>query len=207
VRAGLIEGLTRVGRRCAYANSRRRKRIPACMKTRQWLRRAPKPIGRWPFASVVATTVVPAFARAARLELQRHPAHLAMVVLVFQLFVKDWPCRGRFRGGTHAGDDLHGGAERELNRSAILPSEGCGTPPAAVSLVAASLRRRRRYSADRRSTEHKVRALSNEAILEHLAGFGIVTSADEFLELASAEHSANAVAEDWRRSFDVGAWV
>jgi tetratricopeptide (TPR) repeat protein len=54
-------------------------------------------------------------------------------------------------------------------------------------------------------TEDKVRALSHETILERLAGFGIVTSADEFVELARAEHSADAVVEDWRRSFDVSA--
>jgi len=54
-------------------------------------------------------------------------------------------------------------------------------------------------------TENKVRALTNEAILERLAGFGIVTSADEFEELARPEHSAGAVAEGWRRSFDVSA--
>ncbi len=54
-------------------------------------------------------------------------------------------------------------------------------------------------------TENKVRALTNEAILERLAGFGIVTSADELVELARPEHSAGAVAEGWRRSFDVSA--
>jgi hypothetical protein len=54
-------------------------------------------------------------------------------------------------------------------------------------------------------TENKVRALTNQAILERLAGFGIVTSADEFVELARPEHSADAVTESWRRSFDVSA--
>jgi hypothetical protein len=50
-------------------------------------------------------------------------------------------------------------------------------------------------------SEDKVRALSNEAILERLVGSGIVTSEDEFVELARAEHSADAVAEDCRRSY------
>src|SRR6266852_6284857 len=54
-------------------------------------------------------------------------------------------------------------------------------------------------------TENKVRALTNEAILERLAGFGIVTSVDEFVELAHPEHAADAVAAGWRRSFDVSA--
>jgi hypothetical protein len=54
-------------------------------------------------------------------------------------------------------------------------------------------------------TESKARALPNAAILERLAEFRIVTSGDEFVELARAEHSANAVAEGWRRSFDVSA--
>jgi hypothetical protein len=54
-------------------------------------------------------------------------------------------------------------------------------------------------------TENKVRALTNEAILERLAGFGIVTSVAEFVELARPEHAADAVAAGWRRSFDVSA--
>jgi len=47
--------------------------------------------------------------------------------------------------------------------------------------------------------------LSNEVILERLAGFGIATSADEFVELAGAEHAAGAVAEGWRQRFHVSA--
>ena len=42
-------------------------------------------------------------------------------------------------------------------------------------------------------TTDKVRALSNEVILEHLAGFGIATSANEVAELARAEHAASAI--------------
>lgn len=54
-------------------------------------------------------------------------------------------------------------------------------------------------------TEHKVRALSNEAILEQLAELGIVTSADEFVEQARAEHAAGAIADGWRGRFHVTA--
>jgi len=54
-------------------------------------------------------------------------------------------------------------------------------------------------------TENKVRALSNETILERLAGFGIVTSTDEFVERARAEHAASAVAEGWRHRFPISA--
>jgi tetratricopeptide (TPR) repeat protein len=49
----------------------------------------------------------------------------------------------------------------------------------------------------------KVRALSNEAILERLAGFGITTAAAEVVELARAEHAASAIGEAWRQRFEV----
>jgi hypothetical protein len=42
-------------------------------------------------------------------------------------------------------------------------------------------------------TEDKVRALSTDVILERLAGFGIVTSANAFVEQARAEHAASAM--------------
>jgi hypothetical protein len=51
-------------------------------------------------------------------------------------------------------------------------------------------------------TGDKVRGLSNEAILARLAGFGVRTSTSEFVQLASAEHSADALAQEWHRSFD-----
>jgi tetratricopeptide (TPR) repeat protein len=54
-------------------------------------------------------------------------------------------------------------------------------------------------------TENKVRALSNEAILERLAGFGVGISAGEFVQLAGSEHSADVLAREWRRRFDVSA--
>src|SRR2546422_9229720 len=54
-------------------------------------------------------------------------------------------------------------------------------------------------------TEDKVRALSTDVILERLAGFGIVTSADEFVEQARAEHAASVVADGWRGRFPVSA--
>ena len=42
-------------------------------------------------------------------------------------------------------------------------------------------------------TADKVRALATDVILERLAGFGIITSADEFVEQARAEHAASVV--------------
>jgi hypothetical protein len=54
-------------------------------------------------------------------------------------------------------------------------------------------------------TEEKVRALSNEAILERLTAFGIRTSTPELARLASSEHSAVALSEGWRRRFRVSA--
>lgn len=50
-------------------------------------------------------------------------------------------------------------------------------------------------------TEHKVRALSTEAIVERLASFGSVISVDEFLAQARVEHAAKAIAEGWRQRF------
>src|SRR5207245_8805120 len=52
-------------------------------------------------------------------------------------------------------------------------------------------------------TENKVRVLSTELILERLAGFGIVTSVDEVVQQARAEHVASAIAEGWRERFPV----
>src|SRR6516165_8176088 len=52
-------------------------------------------------------------------------------------------------------------------------------------------------------TADKVRALSNEVILERLAGFGIATSASEVVELAHAEYAASAIGEAWRQRFEV----
>src|SRR6266568_4311354 len=52
-------------------------------------------------------------------------------------------------------------------------------------------------------TENKVRVLSTELILERLAGFGIVTSVDEVVQQARAEHAASAIAEGWRERFPV----
>jgi tetratricopeptide (TPR) repeat protein len=51
----------------------------------------------------------------------------------------------------------------------------------------------------------KVRALATDVILERLAGFGITTSADEFVEQARAEHAASAIADAWRERFPVSA--
>ena len=52
-------------------------------------------------------------------------------------------------------------------------------------------------------TADKVRALSNEVILERLAGFCIAISANEVVELARGEHAASAIAEAWRQRFEV----
>jgi tetratricopeptide (TPR) repeat protein len=54
-------------------------------------------------------------------------------------------------------------------------------------------------------TEDKARALSTDVILERLAGFGIVTSADAFVEQARAEHAASAIADGWRERFSNSA--
>src|SRR6266516_701085 len=54
-------------------------------------------------------------------------------------------------------------------------------------------------------TADKVRALSSDAILERQAGFGIVTSADEFVEHALGEHAASAIADAWRERFSISA--
>src|SRR5579859_7375282 len=62
-------------------------------------------------------------------------------------------------------------------------------------------RLKRRFAAG--WTADKVRALSNEVILQRLAGFGIVTSANEVVELGRAEHAASAIAEAWRQGFEV----
>jgi hypothetical protein len=52
-------------------------------------------------------------------------------------------------------------------------------------------------------TKSKVRVLSTEIILERLASFGVVTTVDEFVAQARAEHAANAIAERWRERFMV----
>jgi len=52
-------------------------------------------------------------------------------------------------------------------------------------------------------TADKVRALANDAILERLAGFGIVISADEFVEQARAAHAASTIAASWRERFTI----
>jgi hypothetical protein len=54
-------------------------------------------------------------------------------------------------------------------------------------------------------TEDKVRALSTDVILERLAGFGIVTSAEAFVGQARAEHAASAIADGWREQFSNSA--
>src|SRR5438105_15256600 len=54
-------------------------------------------------------------------------------------------------------------------------------------------------------TADKVRALATDVILERLAGFGIITSADEFVEQARVEHAASVVADGWRERFPVSA--
>jgi len=52
-------------------------------------------------------------------------------------------------------------------------------------------------------TENKVRVLSTEVLLERLASFGVVTTVDEFVAQARAEHAASAIAERWRERFIV----
>jgi hypothetical protein len=52
-------------------------------------------------------------------------------------------------------------------------------------------------------TVDKVRALSTDVILEQLCGFGVFTSADEFVDQARAEHAASAIADGWRVRFPV----
>lgn len=52
-------------------------------------------------------------------------------------------------------------------------------------------------------TETKIRMLSNDVILERLASFGIVSSVDEVVKQARAEHAASAIAEDWREHLPV----
>jgi tetratricopeptide (TPR) repeat protein len=54
-------------------------------------------------------------------------------------------------------------------------------------------------------TEHQVRALSTEVIVERLASFGIVISVDEFVERARVEHSAKTIAEGWRERHGVSS--
>jgi hypothetical protein len=54
-------------------------------------------------------------------------------------------------------------------------------------------------------TADKVRALATDVILERLAGFAIITSADEFVEQGRAEHAASVVADGWRERFPVSA--
>jgi tetratricopeptide (TPR) repeat protein len=49
----------------------------------------------------------------------------------------------------------------------------------------------------------KVRALSTEAILERLAGFSIVTSADAFVGQARVEDAASTIAAGWRERFTI----
>ena len=51
-------------------------------------------------------------------------------------------------------------------------------------------------------TRDTVPALSNEIILARLAGLGVRISTSEFVQLAGAEHWADALAHEWRRSFD-----
>ena len=50
-------------------------------------------------------------------------------------------------------------------------------------------------------TDDKVRAMSTEVIEERLASAGVLTSTDEFVELARAEHAARAIVEVWRERF------
>ena len=50
-------------------------------------------------------------------------------------------------------------------------------------------------------TDDKVRTLSTDVILERLAGAGILTSTDEFVDQARVEHAANAIADVWRERF------
>ena len=54
-------------------------------------------------------------------------------------------------------------------------------------------------------TENKVRVLSTEVILERLASFGVVTTVDELVAQARAEHAASAIAERWREGFRVSS--
>ena len=54
-------------------------------------------------------------------------------------------------------------------------------------------------------TTDKVRSLSTEAILERLAGFGIVTSADAFVDQARVEDAASTIAAGWRERFTLAA--
>ena len=52
-------------------------------------------------------------------------------------------------------------------------------------------------------TENKVRVLSTKVLLERLASFSVVTTVDEFVAQARAEHAANTIAERWRERFMV----
>ncbi len=70
--------------------------------------------------------------------------------------------------------------------------------------MAARLKKRKKRWASG-GTDDKVRALSTDAILEWLAGFGVATSASEFVDQARAEHAASAIAKAWRERFPVSA--
>ncbi len=65
---------------------------------------------------------------------------------------------------------------------------GRGTASNSVEAVAARLKKTKKRWASG-GTDEKVRALSTDVILERLAGFGVATSASEFVDQARAEHT------------------